>query len=72
MPDGTALSSLEYAYLKAKYEDERPSFQTFLMLCQYFRGRHHVEEIMQQTLLSRSQLSDIFHEYQDVLVQTVF
>ncbi|EGG22631.1 UPF0171 family protein [Cavenderia fasciculata] len=52
-----------------KIDDNTKSYQLFKRLCPYFRGLHHLEEIMWRENISRDDLSKILKKYKSVLIQ---
>ncbi|PRP77984.1 UPF0171 family protein [Planoprotostelium fungivorum] len=61
------LKPWELTHLE-KFNDKGPLFQTLIRLCPYFRGRHHLEEIMFRMNISREDLNKVITKYQNVLI----
>ncbi|KYQ90548.1 UPF0171 family protein [Tieghemostelium lacteum] len=52
-------------------DDKTKSYQLFKRLSPYFRGLHHIEEIMWRENISRDELNKILKKYKNVLVQVI-
>ena len=67
------LTRAEYDYVAAlpaaKASDD--SLQMFLRLCPYFRGEHHVEDIMWLENVGREAVMSTLHAFHDVIVRFV-
>lgn len=72
VPFDVALTSLEYKYIQALPASKLPSYPRFLSMCQYFRGDHHVEDIMLLSQMSRAEVEAVIDDFRQVLVQTLF
>eukprot|EP01132_Coremiostelium_polycephalum_P009228 gene9228-11306_t len=62
------LSHHENAFFE-NIDDGTKSYQLFKRLSPYFRGRHHLEEIMWRENISREDLNKILKKYKNVLIQ---
>ena len=52
--------------------DDVAKLHTFFRLCPYFRGEHHIEEIMFRESVSRAVVDSIVSTFSRVLVTAVF
>ncbi|XP_070581227.1 GATOR1 complex protein NPRL3-like [Ptychodera flava] len=70
--DTNLLSELSYAerlsVLSVPASSNDDDLKLFDRLCPYFRGKHHLEEIMYYENLSRSQLITLLDKFRDVLI----
>ena len=64
----TQLTMSEELQLRTLYDESSESFLLFRRLVPYFRGRHHIEEIMWRENISRETVEAILTEYRQVLV----
>ena len=62
-----SLSPEERAYVD-NMPTKGPMHELFKRLCIYFRGSHHLEEIMYQENITRSELRAVLTTYSDVAV----
>jgi len=62
------LSEEEEEYINNKWNDNSQIFKQFEQVCPYFRGQHHLEEIMWRENISREDLFKILHKYELVLI----
>lgn len=60
----------EDVYLQ-RLSERGPTFQLFLKLCPFFRGKHHIEEIMWRENITREDLMKVLEKYQTLLVTCV-
>jgi hypothetical protein len=65
--DPVPLKPHEYAYLE-RISERGVTFQLFLRLCPYFRGRHNFEEIMWRENISREEFMKVLERYNSLLV----
>ena len=63
----SSLSPEERAYVDSM-PTKGPMHELFKKLCIYFRGSHHLEEIMYQENITRSELRAVLTTYSDVAV----
>jgi hypothetical protein len=61
------LEPHEIAYLETM-NDGSATYELFRRLCPYFRGRHHLIEIMWRENVSREELNMVLETYRYVLV----
>ncbi|EGC37140.1 hypothetical protein DICPUDRAFT_30795 [Dictyostelium purpureum] len=64
------LSLKEQAFFD-NIDDGSSLYQLFKRLCVYFRGLHHLEEIMWRENINRDQLTKVLKKYKNVLIQVV-
>lgn len=62
----TPLTPLELEYLETHHSKD-PNFPLFKRLCPYFRGRHHLEEIMFRENITREELLTILTTFKGIL-----
>jgi hypothetical protein len=61
------LKAHESDYIE-KLNDNSPEYGLFKRLCPYFRGFHHLEEIMWRENVSRDDITKVLKKYQHILV----
>jgi len=64
------LRPFEISYLE-RISERGLTFQLFQRLCPYFRGGHHIEEIMWRENITREELMKVLEKYQALLVTYV-
>jgi hypothetical protein len=64
----SALTERERAFI-ASLDDDTPVYRLFRRLCVYFRGQHHIEEIMWRENVERLDLLRVLEKYKRYLVQ---
>lgn len=62
------LMSYEQAFVDS-LDDDTSTYRLFKRLCIYFRGQHHLEEIMWRENVERGDLLTTLEKYKSVLVQ---
>lgn len=65
------LTRYELAYIASVTADDTPLDRLFARLCQYGRGRHHLEEIMWRENLTREDILSVLRDMKYAALTTV-